>query len=52
MQAASRHDIGRAAEDSRGSLFHVHQFVKPDRSFRMIEEQVNVGIRPGLAARG
>src|SRR5690242_20950298 len=52
MQAAPRHDIGLAAEDSRGCFFDVHQLEQAQRPLGMIEEQVDIGILACLRPHG
>ncbi len=51
MQAATGHDIGLLAKDSSGGILEFHQFEKPQRSDRVIEEQVNVRILTCFASR-
>ena len=43
MQAAPGHDVGLASEDLGRPFLHVHQLVEPERSFRVIEEEIDIG---------
>jgi len=37
-----------APEDSGGGVLHIHQFEKPERPQRVIEEEIDIGILAGL----
>ena len=52
MQAIPAHDVGLAAEDTGRVHFDAHQFEKTELSLFVVEQQVNVGIVLGFAARG
>ena len=51
MQAAPGHDVGFAPKDSSGCVFHVHQLEKPERAFRMVKEEIDIGVFTCLASR-
>src|SRR5690348_17101718 len=51
MEAIPGHDVGLAAENARGLLLHIHQLIEAKLASFVIEEQINVGIFPRLAAR-
>jgi hypothetical protein len=52
MQAATCHDVRTAPKNLGRSLLHIHQTDESERTFRVIEEQIDVGILAGLPPDG
>lgn len=51
MQAAPRHDVGPTTKNTGRRVLHIHQLIKAERAYGVIEKQIDVRLRVRLVAR-